>query len=30
VPTAAINIRSLEGLDLDAVPVMHFDGLHKL
>jgi hypothetical protein len=26
---AAINIRSLQGIDLDAVPVKHFDGLHK-
>jgi Uncharacterized conserved protein len=25
-PAAAINIRSLEGIDLDAVPVQHFDG----
>lgn len=25
-PTAAINIRCLEGIDLDAVPVRHFDG----
>ncbi len=29
-PTAAINIRSLEDVDLDAVPVNHFDGRHKL
>ena len=26
VPTAAINIRCLEGIDLDSVPVTHFDG----
>lgn len=26
VPTMAINIRCLEGIDLDAVPVQHFDG----
>jgi len=26
VPTAAINIRCLEGVDLDAVPVQYFDG----
>ncbi|HEX6996645.1 MAG TPA: GFA family protein [Gammaproteobacteria bacterium] len=25
-PMAAINLRCLEGLDLDAVPVRHFDG----
>ena len=25
-PMAAINIRCLEGIDLDAVPVKHFDG----
>lgn len=25
-PMAAINLRVLEGLDLDAVPVQHFDG----
>jgi len=24
--TAAINIRCLEGIDLDSVPVQHFDG----
>ncbi len=24
--TAAINIRCLEGIDLDAVPIQHFDG----
>jgi hypothetical protein len=29
-PTAAINIRSLEDVDLDAVLVNHFDGRHKL
>ena len=26
LPTAAINIRCLEGVDLDQVKVMHFDG----
>lgn len=26
VPTAAINLRCLEGLDLQKVPVHHFDG----
>jgi hypothetical protein len=26
VPMAAINIRCLEGIDLDKVPVTHFDG----
>ena len=26
VPTAAINIRCLEGVDIDKVPVTHFDG----
>jgi hypothetical protein len=26
VPTAAINLRCLEGLDLEKVPVQHFDG----
>uniref|UniRef100_C5D108 Glutathione-dependent formaldehyde-activating GFA n=1 Tax=Variovorax paradoxus (strain S110) TaxID=543728 RepID=C5D108_VARPS len=26
---AAINIRCLEGIDLDAVPVQHFDGRSK-
>jgi len=26
VPTAAVNLRCLEGLDLDGVPVQHFDG----
>ena len=26
-PMAAINIRTLEGIDLGAVPVKHFDGL---
>ena len=25
-PTAAVNIRCIEGLDLDSVPVTHFDG----
>jgi hypothetical protein len=25
-PMAAINIRSLEDIDLDAIPVTHFDG----
>ena len=25
-PTAAINIRCLEGIDLQSVPVQHFDG----
>ena len=25
-PTVAINVRCLEGIDLDAVPVTHFDG----
>ena len=25
-PTAAINIRCIEGLDLEKVPVVHFDG----
>ena len=25
-PMAAINIRCLEGIDLDAVPIRHFDG----
>ena len=25
-PTAAINIRCIEGIDLDAIPVTHFDG----
>lgn len=25
-PMAAINIRCLEGVDLDAVPIRHFDG----
>jgi hypothetical protein len=25
-PTAAINIRCLEGIDLDSIPVTHFDG----
>ena len=25
-PMAAINIRSLENIDLDAIPVTHFDG----
>jgi hypothetical protein len=25
-PTAAINIRCIEGIDLDKVPVKHFDG----
>ena len=25
-PTAAINIRCIEGIDLDAIPVKHFDG----
>jgi hypothetical protein len=25
-PTAAINIRCLEGIDIDKVPVVHFDG----
>ena len=25
-PTAAVNIRCLEGIDLDAVPVQHYDG----
>ena len=25
-PTAAINLRCIEGIDLDAVPVRHFDG----
>jgi hypothetical protein len=29
-PTAAINIRTLQDVDLDAVPVNHFDGRHKL
>lgn len=26
-PMAAINIRCMEGINLDAVPVQHFDGL---
>ena len=26
---AAINLRSIEGLDLESIPVTHFDGLHK-
>jgi hypothetical protein len=26
VPTAAINVRCLEGVDLDKLPVTHFDG----
>jgi len=26
---AAINIRSVENIDLDKVPVTHYDGLHK-
>lgn len=26
VPTAAVNIRCLEGVDLDKVKVVHFDG----
>jgi hypothetical protein len=26
VATAAVNLRCLEGLDLDGVPVQHFDG----
>lgn len=26
MPTSAVNIRCLEGIDLDAVPVQHFDG----
>jgi len=25
-PMAAINLRALEGIDLDAIPVKHFDG----
>ena len=25
-PTAAINIRCLDGVDLEKVPVQHFDG----
>jgi hypothetical protein len=25
-PTAAVNIRCLEGVDLEAVPVQHYDG----
>lgn len=25
-PIAAVNIRCLEGVDLDAIPVTHFDG----
>jgi len=25
-PMAAINVRCIEGIDLDAVPVKHFDG----
>lgn len=25
-PTAAINLRVIEGLDLDRIPVKHFDG----
>lgn len=25
-PTAAVNIRCLEGIDLDTVPVQRFDG----
>ena len=25
-PTAAINLRCLEGIDLEAIPVKHFDG----
>lgn len=29
VPTAAINLRCLEGLDLDNVRVWHFDGLSR-
>ena len=28
--TAAINARCIEGIDLDALTVTHFDGLHKL
>ena len=26
IPTAAINIRCLDGIDLEKVPVQHFDG----
>ncbi|MFT3720974.1 GFA family protein [Pseudorhodoferax sp.] len=26
VPMAAINVRCVEGIDLDAIPVRHFDG----
>jgi hypothetical protein len=25
-PMAAINLRCIEGIDLDAIPVQHFDG----
>jgi hypothetical protein len=25
-PTAAVNIRCIEGIDLDKIPVSHFDG----
>ena len=28
-PMAAINIRCIEGIDLDAVPVTHYDGRSK-
>ena len=28
-PTAAINIRCLEGIDLEKVPVTHYDGRSK-
>ncbi len=26
VPTVAVNIRCVEGIDLDAIPVKHYDG----
>jgi hypothetical protein len=28
-PMAAINIRSLKGIDLDSIPVKHYDGRSK-
>jgi hypothetical protein len=28
-PTAAVNLRALEGIDLEAIPVTHFDGRSK-
>jgi hypothetical protein len=28
-PTAAINLRVLDGIDLDAIPVTHYDGSSK-